>query len=77
MFEDLAMEAKATKHVSARDLRGLRALREEGLFTHYVLVSMEPGPRQVDGIRILPWAEFLDRLWGARLAAGVQGASGT
>ena len=64
VFEDLAVETKATKHVSARDLRGLRALREEGLFTHYVLVSMEPRARLVDGVRILPWTEFLDRLWG-------------
>ena len=63
VFEDLAVEVKATRHVSARDLRGLRALREEGLFTHYVLVSMEPRPRLVDGVRILPWTEFLDRLW--------------
>ena len=63
VFEDLAVETKATRHVSARDLRGLRALREEGLFTHYVLVSMEPRPRLVDGVRILPWTEFLDRLW--------------
>lgn len=63
VFEDLAVEVKATKHVSARDLRGLRALREEGLLTHYVLVSMEPLPRVVDGIRILPWTEFLNRLW--------------
>ena len=63
VFEDLAVEVKAARHVSARDLRGLRALREEGLFTHYVLVSMEPQPRLVDGVRILPWTEFLDRLW--------------
>ena len=63
VFEDLAVEVKATKHVNSRDLRGLRALREEGLLTHYVLVSMEPLPRLVDGIRILPWTEFLDRLW--------------
>jgi predicted AAA+ superfamily ATPase len=63
VFEDLAVETKATRHVSARDLRGLRALREEGLVTHYVLVSMEPLARLVDGIRVLPWTEFLDRLW--------------
>ena len=64
VFEDLAVEVKAKKNVSARDLKGLRALREEGLFTHYLLVSMEPAPRVVDGIRILPWSDFLDRLWG-------------
>ena len=64
VFEDLAVEAKAKRHVGTRDLKGLRALREEGLFTHYLLVSMEPMPRTVDGIRILPWAMFLDGLWG-------------
>ena len=64
VFEDLAVEVKAKKNVGARDLKGLRALREEGLFAHYLLVSMEPMPRVVDGIRILPWADFLDRLWG-------------
>ena len=64
VFEDLAVEVKAKKNVIGRDLKGLRALREEGLFTHYLLVSLEPTARSVDGIRILPWSEFLDRLWG-------------
>jgi hypothetical protein len=26
-------------------------------------VSMERSPRRVDGIEILPWQIFLDRLW--------------
>lgn len=64
VFEDLAVEVKAKKNVGGRDLKGLRALREEGLFTHYLVVSLEPAPRRVDGIRILPWADFLDLLWG-------------
>ena len=59
----LAIEVKARKAISHRDLKGLMALREEALMTHYVLVSMEPMARQVDGIAILPWWEFLDRLW--------------
>ena len=64
VFEGLAVAVKAKKNVGARDLRGLRALREEGLFDHCLLVSMESAPRVVDGIRILPWSDFLDRLWG-------------
>ncbi len=60
----LAIEVKAKNTVSRRDLRGLMALREEKLMAHYVLVSLEPAARQVDGIAILPWREFLDRLWG-------------
>ena len=64
VFEDLAVEVEAKKNVGGRDLKGLRALREEGLFAHYLVVSLEPAPRRVDGIRILPWADFLDLLWG-------------
>ena len=44
-------------------LRGIRALREEGACAHYVVVSLEPAPRRVDGVGILPWTDFLDRLW--------------
>ena len=46
-----------------RDLRGLRALKEESLLKHYVVVSLEPRARTVDGIRILPWQDFLGELW--------------
>lgn len=63
IFEGLAVEVKAKKTVNPRDLKGLKALREEALLDHYVLVSMEPRPRVVDGITVLPWSDFLDRLW--------------
>ena len=39
---ELAVEVKAKKAVSHRDLRGLQALREENRLSHYVLVSLEP-----------------------------------
>ena len=71
VFEDLAVEVKAKKNVTGRDLKGLRALREEGLFAHYLLVSMEPMARETDGIRILPWTDFLDGLWGGEWTAGL------
>ena len=58
-----AIEVKAKRHVSDRDLRGLRALQEERLLKHYIVVSQEASPRRVDGIDILPWRDFLDRLW--------------
>ena len=66
---ELAVEVKAKKAVSHRDLRGLRALREENRLSHYVLVSLEPMARRVDGIDILPWREFLTRLWGGEWLA--------
>ena len=68
VFEGVAVETKAKAVVGARDLRGLRALREEGLFKHYILASMEPRGRLVDGIRILPWQVFIDELWDGALA---------
>lgn len=58
-----AIEVKAKQPVGERDLRGLRALKEESLLKHYVVVSLETRPRTVDGIRILPWTDFLERLW--------------
>lgn len=67
VFERVAVETKAKAVVGARDLRGLRALREEGVFEHYILASMEPRGRLVDGIRILPWQVFIDELWDGAL----------
>ena len=63
VFADMAVEVKAKAHVGARDMKGVRALREEGVCARHVIVSLEPAPRRVDGISILPWADFLDRLW--------------
>ncbi len=58
-----AIEVKGTDAIGERDLSGLRALREEGLLRHYVLVSLVERPRTIDGIRVLPWRTFLDELW--------------
>ena len=67
VFGGLAIEVKAKRIIGRRDLRGLLALRDEGLLDRYLVVSMESAPRTVDGISILPWAEFLDELWGGHL----------
>ena len=63
VFEDTAVEVKAKARVANQDLRGLKALREEGLLTRYLVVSMETDRRMVDGIEILPWTVFLNELW--------------
>jgi hypothetical protein len=57
------VEVKATRSVSPRDLRGLEALAEEKMMKHLVLVCQEATPRKVGAILILPWQEFLERLW--------------
>ena len=45
----------------------LKALREEGLFDRYIVVTMEENPRKVDEIELLPWEDFLDQLWGRNI----------
>jgi predicted AAA+ superfamily ATPase len=60
--EHTAIEVKATRSVSPRDLRGLEALAEEKMMKHLVLVGQEATPRKVGAILILPWQEFLERL---------------
>ncbi len=61
--DTLAIEVKAKENISSRDLRGLMALKEENKIKHYVVISLESRPRQVKGIQILPWKEFLSGLW--------------
>jgi uncharacterized protein len=61
---ELAIEVKASRTISDKHLRGLRALREENLVKRYIVVCREERPRIHDGIEILPWRYFLDQLWG-------------
>ena len=59
-----AIEVKASKLVQDRQLKGLRALREEGIIDRFIVVSLDPMRRRTeDGIDILPWREFLSELW--------------
>lgn len=51
-------------HVSTEHLRGLRALAEERTLRRYLCVSLESRRREVGGIVILPYAKFLEGLWG-------------
>jgi len=64
---DSAIEAKSTAHVDLRDLRGLKAIAEEGKFSKRIVVCREPRPLQIDGIEILPADEFAKRLWADEL----------
>lgn len=61
-----AIEVKATRNVKPVDTRGLRALGAELTLRHQIVVCCEEVPRQLDGVQILPWAEFLDQLWAGR-----------
>ncbi len=61
--EELAIEVKSTMNITEKHLKGLRALREEGIFQRYIVVCQEEHPRLFDGIEILPWKYFFEQLW--------------
>lgn len=61
--QEMAIEVKSSSHITEKHLKGLKALREEGLFKRYIVVCQEEHPRLVDGIEILPWKYFFHQLW--------------
>jgi predicted AAA+ superfamily ATPase len=62
--ESVAIEVKAKTRVTESDLKGLRALKEEGIFKRLICVSDESSPRTSDdGIQLIPLDLFLDELW--------------
>jgi predicted AAA+ superfamily ATPase len=63
IFDDrIAIEVKTTKKVNSDDIKGLKALAEEGLMEALYLVSMDSKEQVWDGVTCLPWPIFLDRL---------------
>lgn len=64
---EIAIETKTTRNVVRDDLKGLRAIAEEGNFRQRIVVSDEPLERVVEGVLILPWRVFIDRLWAGEL----------
>lgn len=64
-----AFEAKATPRVKSDDLNGLRQIRiDHPKLKERFVVSLEPKARVTeDGIVVLPWRLFVERLWGDEL----------
>src|SRR3989344_1602010 len=58
-----AVEVKAKKTVSPRELRSLRALADEKKFKRLICACLETRARPVNGVQILPYREFLRRRW--------------
>ena len=61
------VEVKGGGQVAPHHLKGLKAFREEYQTRQAIVVSLDPKPRIIDGISILPWADFLTELWGSRI----------
>jgi predicted AAA+ superfamily ATPase len=66
--DKLAIEVKATDLVKDKHLKGLKALKEEGLIKTYGVISLDPHERLTDdGIIIWPWKQFLKKLWAGEI----------
>jgi predicted AAA+ superfamily ATPase len=64
---EIAIEAKGTSRADPSDLRSLRAFAADNRPRRALLVCNERAPRKVEDIDILPWREFLARLWAGEL----------
>jgi len=61
---EVAIEIKSTAQPGDNQLKGLRAFKEDFAVKKAILVCSAPRPRTTaDGIDILPWEIFLQRLW--------------
>ena len=58
-----AIEVKASKKISRNDFKGLKYLKEEGVFENLILVSQDPVSTRTDNLLTLPWEKFLFDLW--------------
>lgn len=66
--EEVAIEVKGTNKVHTKHMKGLRALKEEGIVKKFIVVSLDKYEQvSEDGILCLHWREFLKRLWSKEL----------
>ncbi|MBM3320733.1 MAG: ATP-binding protein [Candidatus Eisenbacteria bacterium] len=64
---EVAIEVKGSSRVDRAEFRSLQMFREEYRPRRAILVSNERAPRVHEKILVLPWREFLRRLWGGAI----------
>ncbi len=64
---ETAIEVKGTPEVKANHSKGLHAFSEEYIVKNKIIVSLDKRPRKMGDVLILPWRDFLDRLWGGTI----------
>jgi predicted AAA+ superfamily ATPase len=66
--DEIAVEVKGTDRVSDKHLKPLRMLSDEIPLKQKLVVSLDPAARRMGEIDVLPWKEFLSKLWGGAYA---------
>jgi uncharacterized protein len=61
--DEIAIEVKSTDLVTEKHLKNLKMFSADVKIKHKIVVSLDPSPRMLGGVSILPWREFLSRLW--------------
>ena len=64
---DTAIEVKGTEMVTEKHLKGLAALGEDLALRKKIVVSLDPRPRALGDVRIMPYKEFLSSLWAGEI----------
>lgn len=62
-----AIEVKSTKHVASHHFKGLAILGEEKVFKNFYMVSQDRIEKRQNGIMLLHWENFLEKLWSDKL----------
>jgi predicted AAA+ superfamily ATPase len=62
-----AIDVKATRKVTGRDLRGLHAIAEEREFRRLLFVSEDRVEAAHGSVRCVPWQRFAEELWTDKL----------
>jgi len=66
--QDIAIEIKGTDTIQKKHLKGLKAIKEEEIFSKFIIVSNEASKRILEGnIEVLPWQHFLEKLWAGEI----------
>jgi predicted AAA+ superfamily ATPase len=66
--DNFAIEIKASDNITAKHLKGLKALNEEDIFSTLICVSTCKSKRKTkDGVIVYPWQEFLKDLWSDKI----------
>lgn len=63
----IAIEVKASKKITERDLKNLKVIEEEKKFKYYFLISHDPIEVKYGPYVCLHWKSFMDRLWGGKI----------
>jgi predicted AAA+ superfamily ATPase len=60
---EVAIEVKGARRGDDRELKSMKAFKEEHRARKSIVVCNEPAERIVEGIQIMPWRLFLSTLW--------------